>query len=310
MIKFYLIPGWREPEFKATEFEIEKLNSKRKFFRRLLTPLTMIGIVMILFIAFLGVYAPWLTKFTIRNLTPPNFLPEIPYHEPSVNHPLGTTRYGFDLLGRLIWGARTALTAAALPVIISTFGGLALGTMSAYFGGKIDAIIMRFCDFWFSFPTLILVIIIAPIIGNSLYNILLLYGLFGVPASTRWVRALVLQVKQNIYVRAAMTSGAEKFKVMFKHVLPNAISPIITGFFGAMGGAILGFVSIAFLGLGDESFIDWGTDILYGRGQWGAFSSVFWPAFLWPGIFIAITAIGFMLIGDGLRDALDPRLHI
>jgi peptide/nickel transport system permease protein len=310
LIKFYLIPGWREPEFKATEFEIEKLNSKRKFFRRLLTPLTMIGIVMILFIAFLGVYAPWLTKFTIRNLTPPNFLPEIPYHEPSVNHPLGTTRYGFDLLGRLIWGARTALTAAALPVIISTFGGLALGTMSAYFGGKIDAIIMRFCDFWFSFPTLILVIIIAPIIGNSLYNILLLYGLFGVPASTRWVRALVLQVKQNIYVRAAMTSGAEKFKVMFKHVLPNAISPIITGFFGAMGGAILGFVSIAFLGLGDESFIDWGTDILYGRGQWGAFSSVFWPAFLWPGIFIAITAIGFMLIGDGLRDALDPRLHI
>jgi len=310
LLKFYLIPGWRDPEFDASEFEVGKINSKRKFFRRLLTPLTIAGIVMILFIAFLGVYAPWLTEFTVENLTPPNFLPETPYLEPSVKHPFGTTKYGFDLLGRLIWGARTAMTAAALPVLISTLGGLAVGTFSAYFGGKIDAIIMRFCDFWFSFPVLILVIIIAPMIGNSLYNILILYGLFGIPASTRWVRALVLQVKQNVYVRAAITSGAEKFKVMFKHILPNAISPIIIGFFGAMGGAILGFVSIAFLGLGDESFIDWGTDIQYGRGQWGAYSSVFWPAFLWPGLFIAITAIGFMLIGDGLRDALDPRLHI
>jgi peptide/nickel transport system permease protein len=164
---------------------------------------------------------------------------------------------------------------------------------------------MRFCDFWFSFPVLILVIIIAPLIGNNLYNLLILYGLFGIPGATRWVRALVLQVKQNVYVEAAVTSGAEKFKVMFKHVLPNAISPIIIGFFGAMGGAILGFVGIAFLGLGDESFADWGTDINYGRGHWGAYYAVFWP-----GLFIAITAIGFMLIGDGLRDALDPRLHI
>jgi ABC-type dipeptide/oligopeptide/nickel transport system permease subunit len=260
---------------------------------------------MILIIAILGVYAPWLTEYTVVNLTPPDFPNETPYLEPNSAHPLGTTEYGFDILGRLIWGARTALTAAALPVIIGTLGGLAVGTISAYFGGKIDSIIMRFCDFWFSFPTLILIIIIAPLIGNNLYNLLILFGLFGIPGAARWVRALVLQVKQNIYVRAAITSGAEKFKVMFKHVLPNAISPIIIGFFGAMGGAVLGFVGIAFLGLGDQSFADWGTDIDMGRGQWGAYYAVFWP-----GLFIAITAIGFMLIGDGLRDALDPRLHI
>lgn len=304
-LKFYLIPGWRDPDFEATEFEIGKIQSKRRLFRRLLTPLTIAGMVMILFIAFLGVYSPWLTPFTVENLTPPDFLPETPYLPPGPDHPLGTTKYGFDILGRIIWGSRTALTAAALPVIIGTLGGLAAGTFSAYFGGKIDAIIMRFCDFWFSFPTLILVIIIAPLIGNSLYNILMLYGILGIPGSTRWVRALVLQVKQNVYVRAAITSGAEKFKVMFKHILPNAISPIIIGFFGAMGGAVLGFVGIAFLGLGDERFADWGTDINYGRGHWGEYYAVFWP-----GLFIAITAIGFMLIGDGLRDALDPRLHI
>ena len=305
MLKFYLIPGWRDPEFEATEFEIGKIKSKRKLFRRLLTPLTIIGFVMILFITFMGMYSPWLTPFTIDNLTPPDFLLETPYLPPSSEHPLGTTQYGFDILGRIIWGARTAMTAAALPVIIGTLGGLAVGTISAYFGGKIDSLIMRFCDFWFSFPTLILVIIVAPLIGNSLYNILILFGLFGIPGSTRWVRALVLQVKQNVYVEAAITSGAEKFKVMFKHVLPNAMSPIIIGFFGAMGAAILGFVGIAFLGLGDESFADWGTDINYGRGHWGAYYAVFWP-----GLFIAIAAVGFMLIGDGLSDALDPRLHI
>jgi len=305
LLKFYLVPGWRDPEFEAAEFEIGKIKSKRKLFRRLLTPLTIAGIVMILFIAFMGMYAPWLTSFTIDHLTPPDFLPETPFTPPSPEHPLGTTEYGFDILGRIIWGARTAITAAALPVIIGTLGGLSIGTISAYFGGKIDSIIMRFCDFWFSFPTLILVIIVAPLIGNSLYNILILFGLFGIPGSARWVRALVLQVKQNVYVEAAITSGAEKFKVMFKHVLPNAMSPIIIGFFGAMGGAILGFVGIAFLGLGDEAVADWGTDINYGRGHWGAYYAVFWP-----GLFIAITAIGFMLIGDGLRDALDPRLHI
>lgn len=305
-LKFYLIPGWREPEFTATEFEIGKIKSKRKLFRRLLTPLTIAGIIMILFIAILGVFSPWLTQYPLEALSRPYSPPGgVPFAPPSPEHPLGTTQYAYDILGRLIWGARTALTAAALPVLISTAGGLVLGTISAYFGGVVDSIIMRFIDFWFSFPLLILIIIISPMVGQDLYNLLLLYGIFFIPSSARWVRALVLQVRQNVYVRAAITSGAEKFKVMFKHVLPNAMSPIIVGFFGSMGGAILGFASIAFLGLGDETFADWGTDINYGREV----ASATWALF-WPGLFIAIAAIGFMLIGDGLRDALDPRLHI
>ena len=310
LLKFYLIPGWREPEFEAIEFEIGKIKSKRRSFRRLLTPLTILGIGIILFIIFLGMYAPWLTPYSLRTLTPEYFLNETPYLDPSPEHPFGTTRYGFDLLGRLIWGARSALTAAALPVIISTLGGIAVGTISAYFGGKIDTIIMSICNFWLSFPVFLLVLILVPLINNSLYTILLLYGLFGIPLSTRWVRSLVLQAKQNVYVRAAITSGAEKFRVMFKHILPNVISPILVELFGAMQGGIIIIVSISFIELGDPTIPDWGTDILYARGQWGSYSAPFWPAYLWPGFFIVITAIGFMLIGDGLRDALDPRLHI
>ncbi|MFX1456042.1 MAG: ABC transporter permease [Promethearchaeota archaeon] len=306
LLKFYIIPGWRDPEFVATEFEIGKIKSKRKLFRRLLTPLTIAGMIMIVFIAILGVYAPWLTPYPLQELSRP-FTPQggVPFDNPSPAHPLGTTKYGYDILGRLIWGARTALTAAALPVLISTAGGLVVGTISAYFGGVVDSIIMRFVDFWFAFPLLILIIIISPLVGQDLYNLLLLYGLFYIPYNARWVRALVFQVRENIYVRAAITSGAEKFKVMFKHVLPNAMSPIVVGFFGSMAGAVLGFASIAFLGLGDETFADWGTDINYGRSQLNAYWALFWP-----GLFIAIAAIGFMLIGDGLRDALDPRLHI
>jgi peptide/nickel transport system permease protein len=305
-LKFYLIPGWREPEFTAMEFEIGKIKSKRKLFRRLLTPLTIAGIAMILFLAILAVYASWLTLYPLQQLSRPYSPPGgTPFAPPSPAHPLGTTKYAYDILGRLIWGARTALTAAALPVLISTAGGLVVGTISAYFGGTVDSVIMRFVDFWFAFPLLILILIISPMVGQDLYNLLLLYGIFFIPSSARWVRALVLQVRQNVYVRAAITSGAEKFKVMFRHILPNAISPLIVGFFGSMGGAILGFASIAFLGLGDETFADWGTDISYGRSE----SSAYWALF-WPGLFIAIAAVGFMLIGDGLRDALDPRLHI
>ena len=304
LLRFYLLPGWRDPEFTALQNKIEMVKSKRRLFRRLITPLTLIGFMMILFIAVLAVFAPWLTIFTLDELALPHLPPgSIPFDDPSLSHPLGTTRYGFDLLGRILWGARTALTAAALPVFISIAGGIVLGTMAAYFGGWVDTVMMRFVDFMYSFPTLILVIIISPMLGGELLNLLMIWGLLYIPVNTRFVRSLVLQVKQNLYVRAAVTGGADKIKVMFKHVFPNAISPMIISIFGAMGLSVLGFASIAFLGLGDQTVTDWGTDIMYSRSQMTAIG----PAF-WPGLFIGITAIGFILLGDGLRDALDPRL--
>ena len=305
-LKFYLLPGWRDPEYTHVQNQIEMIKSKRRMFRRLITPLTLIGLILILFIAVLAVFAPWLTRYTIDELALPYIPPDgIPFDDPSPGHPLGTTKFGYDLLGRIIWGARTALTAAALPVGISLSGGIILGTISGYFGGWVDTIIMRFVDFMYSFPTLILVIIIAPMLGSNLLSTLLIWGLLYVPVNTRFVRSLVLQVKQNIYVRAAVTGGADKLKVMFKHVFPNALSPIIISIFGAMGFSVLGFASIAFLGMGDQTLSDWGTDIMYSRAQMTAIGAAFWP-----GLFIGLTAIGFILAGDGLRDALDPRLTI
>ncbi|NVM44142.1 MAG: ABC transporter permease [Candidatus Lokiarchaeota archaeon] len=304
LIKFYFLPGFRVPEFSEKEYEIGKKRSKRKLFRRLITPLTLLGFAMILLIVFIGIFAPWLSIYTIEEVALPHIPPlSSPFDDPSPLHLLGTTKYGYDILGRLIWGARTVITAAAFPVLISNLGGIVLGTLSAYFGGKLDYIMMRIVDFMYSFPIIIIVIIIAPMMGGKLYNILLLWGILYIPYTTRFVRSLTLQVKQSLYVEAAITGGADKLKVMFKHVFPNTYSALIISFFGSMAFSVLGFASIAFLGMGDQSFADWGTDIAYSRSNLTAIG----PAF-WPGLFIGITTIGFILVGDGLRDALDPRL--
>jgi len=304
-LKFYLIPGWRDPELSARETEIGKIKSKRRKFRRFLTPLTILGFIMILIIVFCGFYAPWLTPYTLKEVTKPTVIPGgQQFAPPSPDHPLGTTENAYDLLGRLLWGSRTVLTMGLVPVVIAVFFGFIIGTISAYFGGTVDAIIMRLCDLVFAFPQILLVILILPMLDYDLGWIMAIFGFLGIPQYVRLMRSSVLQTKQNLYVDSAHAGGADNFKVMFKHIVPNAISPILISFFGLMGSAILGFSAIAFLGMSQDTRIaDWGTDIYYARGKFDAP----WAA-LWPGVFIAIAVIGFMLIGDGLRDALDPRL--
>ncbi|MHA1239156.1 MAG: ABC transporter permease [Promethearchaeota archaeon] len=305
-LKFLLIPGWRDPDISAQEYEIEKIKSKRRLFRRFLTPLTIIGIIMVLFCVVLGVFAPFLTTIPLQEVTLPYYPSGVlPFEPPSPEHPLGTTFYGYDILARIIWGARTTLSMALVPVIIAQVGGLVFGTISAYFGGWVDSVIMRIVDLMYVFPMMILVIVIAPMLGTDLFTTLTLYGLLFIPFYTRFMRSTVLQVKQMVYVKAAKTGGAKKFKIMFKHIVPNALSPMIIRFFGGIARTILGIASLAWLGLVDQTVANWGTDINWAQEQFTAFMAA-----VWPGFFIGIATIGFMLLGDGMRDALDPRLHI
>jgi len=301
-IKFYLIPGWRDPEFSAIEYEIGKTKSKRKLFRRILKPLTIAGFFMILFIAICAVYAPWLTEYTVESITDSGLSGGTTFAPPSENHPLGTTEYAYDILARLIWSCRTALVFGLTTIIIAAIGGIVVGTTSAYFGGKTDSIIMRIVDLIMVFPALILLILFVEMMGQELQIMLYLFGILSIPAYSRMMRASVLQVKQNLFVDAAITGGAKNFKVMFIHIIPNAIAPIIISLFGGVGAAILGFASLAFLGFGDKSLPDWGSDINYARTKFSQYYAAFWP-----GLFILIAVMGFMLIGDGLRDALDPK---
>jgi len=304
-LKFLIIPGWRDSKFTQKEYEIEKTKSKRRFFRRLLKPLTLIGIFLILFIVFLAIYAPWIAPYTLETVTEVARAIDYgePYTLPSPLHPWGTTANAFDLFSRIIWGSRTAISFGILTIIIASLGGIALGTISGYYGGKVDAIIMRIVDFSLAFPTLVIVIIFTEMVGRDLITILIIFGLFAIPSYSRLMRASVLETKEKLYIEAAKTSGARNFKIMFKHIFANSISPILIRFFGGVGIAILGFAGIAFLGFGDNSIPDWGTDINYGRGHLSMIHTTFFP-----GLFILITVLGFMLLGDGLRDALDPRL--
>ncbi len=304
-VKFFLIPGWRDPEFISREYEIEKVKSKRRLFRRMLTPLTITGLCLIFFILFLAVYAAWLTPFTIEMVTDASKSGAGTFLSPGGEHILGTTAYGYDLLARIIWGARTAIIFGFVAILIASVGGIIVGTIAGYYGGKVDAIIMRIVDFIMIFPAMVFVILIIELQQEqSLLNMLIIFGMFAITGYARLMRASVLQVKQELYIEAAKTGGATKFKIMFKHVFANAISPIIIQFFGGVGAAILGFSGIAFLGFGDEALPDWGTDINYAYAR---YATAFHASF-WPGLFIIIAVLGFMLVGDGLRDALDPRL--
>ena len=305
-LKFLFIPGRRDPRLSQKEYEIEKTKSKRKFFRRLLKPLTLIGISLIIFIIFLAVYAPWIAIYTLETVTDVSKAIDfgIPFTLPSPLHPWGTTAKAYDLFSRIIWGSRTVVIFGFLTIIFATVGGIFVGTISGYYGGKVDAIIMRIVDFSLAFPTLVIVIIFTEMISRDLVTILLVFGMFAIPSYSRLMRASVLTTKQLLYIEAARTSGARNFKIMFKHIFANSISPIIIRFFGGIGAAILGFAGIAFLGFGDASLPDWGTDLDFGRPYLRSMIHLT----LFPGIFILIAVLGFMLFGDGLRDALDPRL--
>jgi len=306
LLKFYLLPTWRNPEFTVYENEIEKIKSKRRLFRRLLTPLTITGLLLILFIVILAVYGPWFTEIPLQEVTLPFVSPDgIPFDEPSPEHPLGTTKYGYDVFARIIWGARTTVGMAFIPVIIGTGGGLILGTISAYFGGPVDYVMMRFVDLMYILPMGILGFILIPTVGEDLMAMLVIFGILGIPGNIRFMRTMVLLVKEMVFVKAAKTGGALKFKIMFKHIVPNAISPIIISVFWGAAGTVLGLAGLGFLGLGPQTVATWGTDVNWGAGRLLTGRG----AAIWPGIFLGIIAAGFMLVGDGLRDALDPRFH-
>ena len=304
LILFYLVPGWRNPEFSKQEYEIEKIKSKRRFFRHLINPLTIIGFIIFSSFIFMGIFCSWLTEYSLQEIIPPQTYVDM-YMPPTPDHPLGTTDNGYDVLARIIWGSRTSLVMATIPVIIAVGGGLIIGTISAYFGDKVDYVIMRVVDLVYSLPTLIIVLILIRMIGLDMMTLLYIYGSFAIAGNVRFMRSLVLQVRELVYVKAAKTGGASKFKIMFRHIVPNALPPLIINFFGGMAITILGIAALSFLGLGDDKIPNWGIDIYNTDMYKGNILS-----FIFPGLCTALFAIGAMLIGDGLRDAIDPRLKI
>ncbi|MFX1499958.1 MAG: ABC transporter permease [Promethearchaeota archaeon] len=300
-LKFLLIPGYVSEDLMERQIQYEKTKSQRKFITRFKSMLTLIGITLMFIIISFAVFAPWLSPYSRYYLTTPQYGS---WEPPSPDHPLGTGDQGFDVLGRIIWGARTSLTVALPALFIAVSGGCVIGIIASYYGGWIDSVLMRIVDIMLAFPSLVLVLFFIAIWGRRLEYFILAYGILGIAGYSRIIRGSVLQTKNLPYIDAARVSGAKNSRIMFRHIFPNVIQPIIVAFTFDIGGIILSLAGLSFLGFADTTLIEWGYDISTSRVQ---FYSAPWAA-VWPGFMIMLTVLSFMLVGDGLRDALDPRM--
>lgn len=256
-----------------------------------------------------------LTVLTIAAVGAPLFVGNDPYHVnisayrkgPQAGHPLGTDSSGRDVLSRLLYAGRVSLSVGLVAVTIYTVIGVVLGALSGFYGGWVDSTIMRLADIVLSFPSLILIITVVSLVGPSIYNIMLVIGLLGWPSIARIVRALFLSLREREFILAGRTIGASNSRLIFRHMLPNAIAPVIVAATVGMASAILLEAGLSFLGLGVQPPTpSWGN-MLTDAQSLMVLESMPW---LWipPGIMIALAVLSINFIGDGLRDALDPYL--
>ncbi len=224
---------------------------------------------------------------------------------PSAEHWFGTDEMGRDLFLRVIYGLRYSYSLAIGAVIMAFILGTFLGSLAGFFGGRVDTIIMRTTDIMSSVPTILLGMVIVSVLGSSTLNLLLAIGITASPMFVRMSRASVLTVRGNEYVEAAQAIGMSNFRIVFTQALPNALSPLIVTLTSRMGTAILEIASLSFIGFGVKVPLpELGSLVSSGRNfiKAAPFITVF------PGLFIVLTTFSFAMLGDGLRDALDPRL--
>ena len=279
-----------------------KRNSQAKdTFRRFIkNKAAVVGLIIISLLLFGAIFAGVITPYDFdkQDLT-------ARFEMPSLSHPLGTDEFGRDLLTRILYGARISLFVGILSVSVGCLIGGTLGALAAYYGGRVDNSIMRFLDIWHSIPDLLLAISLASAMGPGIGNAIIAIGLTTIPSYARVVRASVMTVKNTEYIEAARCLGASVPRIILRHIIPNALAPIIVQASLGGAGAIITTASLSFIGLGVQPPTpEWGSMLSKGR----QYIRNYWHLVTFPGVFIMTTVISLNLLGDGLRDALDPRL--
>ena len=273
----------------------------KTFMKRLLkNKAAVVGGIVILFIILVGILGPFLVK-TDPNAQ--NILNKL--QPPSKEHWFGTDNFGRDIFSRIVNGTKLTLTVGFLSVFIGGVIGVVLGIVSGYYGGAIDTITMRLMDILLAFPGILLALAIVSVLGGSLINVIIAVGIFSIPAFARIVRGSTLQVKNLEYIDAVRALGASDIRIIFRHILPNIMSPIIVQATMRIATAILTASGLAFLGLGAQPpAAEWGAMLSDGRTYMHNAGHMV----LIPGMMIVVVVLAFNIFGDGLRDALDPKM--
>jgi peptide/nickel transport system permease protein len=292
-------PGAVSPVRPATQRSVrgsELLRTWRRFTRY--RP-GLGGLAVILVITAVAVFANFLSPYS-----PTDVHPAMRGVGPSHAHPLGYDHVGRDILSRLIYGARIAMIVAVLATGIAVTIGVSVGSTAGYFGGRTDAVLSRIIDALMAFPTLVLLITLVAVVGPSLVNVIVVIGATVWASYARIVRAEVLSLREQEFIQAARAIGASDRRIIWRHLVPNVVGPVIVLATLGVGGIIILEAALSFLGLGVRPPTpDWGGMLADGR----AYITIYPQIVIAPGLLIAITVLAFNLLGDGLRDALDPR---
>ena len=263
--------------------------------------LAMIGVGIVATLVVVAIFAPILAPYDVAAIDAKNVL-----GAPSWHHPLGTDGLGRDVVSRMIYGARISLLVGFVSAGLACLIGLMLGALAGYFGGWIDTVLMRFVDIMLCFPSFFLILAVIAYLNASIWNIMLVIGITSWMGVCRLVRAEFLSLKQRDFIMAAEALGAPPGRVILRHGLPNAVAPVFVSFVLGVAGAILTESALSFLGIGvqppDPS---WGNILTEGKST----IEVAWWLSVYPGLAILITVLGYNLLGEGLRDVLDPRLR-
>lgn len=276
------------------------VSQRQLFFRRLKqSKQAIVGLVIIGLLILIAIFAPWLAP---QSPTQQNLLDQ--FIPPSSAHWFGTDEFGRDILSRIIHGSRISLQVGMIAVGIAIVVGTAIGLLAGYYGGWFDMVSQRLIDVMLAFPGLLLALAIIAVLGTGIQNVMIAVGIGSIPSYARLVRAQVLSAKELDYVEAARAMGARDHRLLIKHIFPNVISSLIVLSSLGIAGAILSAAALSFIGLGAQPPMpEWGAMLSQGRD----FLRDQWWITTFPGIFIAITVLGFNLVGDGLRDAFDPQ---
>ena len=291
----------QENTSKTAQLTYKRRSQSAEIWRRFKKSKTaIIGLIMLSVLVLLAIFADVITPYDAEKSGAANRL-----QLPSWEHLFGTDELGRDIFTRIAMGTRISLLVGIVSVTVSAVGGIILGSLAGYYGGKVDTLIMRFVDIWMAIPSLLLNITIVAVLGVGLQNVMIAIGISSIPGYCRTIRASILSIKSSDFIEASKACGASDLYLIATHIIPNSLAPLIVQATLRMGASILVCASMSFMGLGVvPPTPEWGAMLSTGR----SFLRDYPHLCTFPGAAIMYTVLAMNLLGDGVRDALDPKL--